>query len=119
MKGFRTDKISLKQYIEDIHDETINTNQAVQRDFVWSDEMINNLISSAASNEVYIPSIILAEEYKNGIKTTYVVDGNQRTEAFRKFRYDNYKIGKKIRNPIIKYNTKKTDESGEIVRNED
>ena len=119
MKGYRTNTISLEQYIEDVHDETINTKQAVQRDFVWTDEMIDNLISSAASDEVYIPSIILAEEYRDGIKITYVVDGNQRTEALRRFAYEHHKIGKKVRNPIVKYKTKKLDENGKVMRNEE
>ena len=119
MDEVRTEKISLKQYLEDVRDETISTGLVVQRDFVWTDEMINNLVSSAASLKVFIPDIILAEVRKDEVEITYVIDGNQRTEALRKFKHEKYRIGKKIRNPIVQYKAKKTDENGKIVRNDD
>lgn len=118
MNGFRMEATNVGQYIDDVQNETINSNQAVQRDFVWSIEMINNLIYSAVSQKVFIPNLILAEENKGDITTTYIVDGNQRTEALRRFRYDNYKVSATIRNPIVTYNRKKHDENNKIVRDE-
>lgn len=118
MNGFRMEATNVGQYIDDVQNETINSNQAVQRDFVWSVEMINNLIYSAVSQKVFIPNLILAEENKGDITTTYIVDGNQRTEALRRFRYDNYKVSATIRNPIVTYNRKKHDENNKIVRDE-
>lgn len=118
MNGFRMEATNVGQYIDDVQNETINSNQAVQRDFVWSIEMINNLIYSAVSQKVFIPNLILAEENKGDITTTYIVDGNQRTEALRRFRYDNYKVSATIRNPIVTYNRKKHDENNKIVRYE-
>lgn len=118
MNGFRMEATNVGQYIDDVQNETINSNQAVQRDFVWSVEMINNLIYSAVSQKVFIPNLILAEENKGDITTTYIVDGNQRTEALRRFRYDNYKVSATIRNPFVTYNRKKHDENNKIVRDE-
>lgn len=116
MNGFRMEATNVGQYIDDVQNETINSNQAVQRDFVWTVEMINNLVYSAVSQKVFIPNIILAEENKGEVTTTYIVDGNQRTEALRRFRYDNYRVSATIRNPIVTYNRKKHDENNKIMR---
>ena len=118
MSEFRMEATNIGQYIDDVQDETINSNQAVQRDFVWTAEMIDNLIYSATSQKVFIPNLILAEENKGDTTTTYIVDGNQRTEALRRFKYDNYKVSVKIRNPIVTYDRKKLDENNKIIRNE-
>lgn len=118
MNGFRTEPTTIGQYIDDAQNETIKTDQAVQRDFCWTNESINNLIYSAVSQKICIPNLILAEENKSGITITYVVDGGHRTEALRRFKYSGYKITTLIRNPFVTYNKKKVDENGKIVRDE-
>lgn len=118
MNGFRTEPTTIGQYIDDAQNETIKTDQAVQRDFCWTNESINNLIYSAVSQKICIPNLILAEEDKSGITITYVVDGGHRTEALRRFKYSGYKITTLIRNPFVTYNKKKVDENGKIIRDE-
>ena len=118
MNGFRTEPTTIGQYIDDAQNETIKTDQAVQRDFCWTNESINNLIYSAVSQKISIPNLILAEEDKSGITITYVVDGGHRTEALRRFKYSGYKITTLIRNPFVTYNKKKVDENGKIIRDE-
>lgn len=118
MNGFRTELTTIGQYIDDAQNETIKTDQAVQRDFCWTNESINNLIYSAVSQKICIPNLILAEEDKSGITITYVVDGGHRTEALRRFKYSGYKITTLIRNPFVTYNKKKVDENGKIIRDE-
>ena len=118
MNGFRMEATNVDQYLDDVQNETTKTDQAVQRSFSWNNECINNLIYSAVSQEVFIPNLILAEETKDGIKTTYVIDGGHRTEALRRFRYSDYKITSTIRNPIVSYNRKKRDENGKIMKDE-
>lgn len=118
MNGFRTEPTTIGQYIDDAQNETVKTDQAVQRDFCWTNESINNLIYSAVSQKICIPNLILAEENKSGITITYVVDGGHRTEALRRFKYSGYKITTLIRNPFVTYNKKKVDENGKIVRDE-
>lgn len=118
MNGFRTEPTTIGQYIDDAQNETIKTDQAVQRDFCWTNESINNLIYSAVSQKICIPNLILAEEDKSGITITYVVDGGHRTEALRRFKYSGYKITTLIRNPFVTYNKKKIDENGKIIRDE-
>mgnify|MGYP006863029681 FL=1 len=117
MNGFRTEPTTIGQYIDDAQNETIKTDQAVQRDFCWTNESINNLIYSAVSQKICIPNLILAEEDKSGITITYV-DGGHRTEALRRFKYSGYKITTLIRNPFVTYNKKKVDENGKIIRDE-
>ena len=118
MNGFRMEATNVDQYLDDVQNETTKTDQAVQRSFSWNNECINNLIYSAVSQEVFIPNLILAEETKDGIKTTYVIDGGHRTEALRRFRYSDYKITSTIRNPIVSYNRKKRDKNGKIMKDE-
>ena len=116
---YRIEPMTIGQYLDEVDQENIKINQAVQRDFCWNKEMMNALIYSALSRKIYIPTIILAEEKKkNGTKQTYVVDGGQRTETLYQFKYEGYKITKNLRNYLIPYNKKKVDEKGEYIRDE-
>ena len=100
LSEYRLETLNISQYMESVEDGDIKVDQAVQRAFCWSNEMINNLIySTVATKRVYIPNIILAEEnHDDGTIQTYVVDGGQRTEAIRRFIFDGYKITRSIRN---------------------
>ncbi len=116
---YRIEPLSVGQYLDRVDDEDIKIDQAVQRSFCWSKEMMNHLIYSALSRKIYIPNLILAEEKKkDGTKQTYVVDGGQRTETLYQFKYNGYKITNKLRSYIIPYTKKKTDENGEYLRDE-
>ena len=112
MNGFKLETTCVGQYLDDVQSETTKTDQAVQRDFCWTNESMNNLIYSATSQKIFIPNLILAEEDKDGVIVSYVVDGGNRTEVLRRFKYCSYKVTSKIRNPIITYNKKKLDENG-------
>lgn len=118
MNGFRPEATTVGQYVDDMENETIKNDQAVQRDFCWTNESINNLIYSAVSQKICIPNLILAEENKSAVTITYVVDGGHRGEALRRFKYSGYKITSTIRNPFVTYNRKKLDENGKIMRDE-
>lgn len=118
MNGFRPEATTVGQYVDDMENETIKNDQAVQRDFCWKNESINNLIYSAVSQKICIPNLILAEENKSAVTITYVVDGGHRGEALRRFKYSGYKITSTIRNPFVTYNRKKLDENGKIMRDE-
>ena len=73
---FRIETTSVGQYIDKVEKKKIKADQDVQREFCWSNEMINNLIFSTISKKrIYIPNIILAEQNKeDGTKVTYIVD---------------------------------------------
>lgn len=116
---YRIESMSVGQYLDEVHDENIKIDQAVQREFCWNTEMMNALIYSAISRKIYIPNFILAEEKKkNGTKQTYVVDAGQRTETLYQFKYEGYKITKNLRSYLIPYNKKKVNENGEYIRDE-
>lgn len=117
---FRIETTSVGQYIDKVEKKKIKADQDVQREFCWSNEMINNLIFSTISKKrIYIPNIILAEQNKeDGTKVTYIVDGGQRTEALRRFIKDGHKITKSIRNRYVEYQGVKLDEDGNIMLDE-
>lgn len=116
---YRIESMSVGQYLDEVYDENIKIDQAVQREFCWNAEMMNALIYSAISRRIYIPNFILAEEKKkNGTKQTYVVDAGQRTETLYRFKYEGYKITKNLRSYLVPYNKKKVDENGEYIRDE-
>ena len=116
---YRIEPMSVGQYLSEVKKENIKIDQAVQREFCWSPEMMNALLYSAISRKIYIPNFILAEEKKkNGTKQTYVVDAGQRTETLYQFKYEGYRITKNLRSYLIPYNKKKVDENGEFIRDE-
>ena len=117
---FRIETTSVGQYIDKVEKKKIKADQDVQREFCWSNEMINNLIFSTISKKrIYIPNIILAEQNKeDGTKVTYIVDGGQRTEALRRFIKDGHKITKSIRNRYVEYQGVKLDEDGNVMLDE-
>lgn len=116
---YRIEPMTVGQYLDAVYNEYIKIDQAVQREFCWTYEMMNSLIYSASSRKIYIPSIILAEEKKpNGAKQTYVIDAGQRTETLYRFRYEGYRISSAIRNYMVTYNKKKVKEDGEYARDE-
>lgn len=116
---YRIESMSVGQYLDEVDNENIKIDQAVQREFCWNTEMMNALIYSAISRKIYIPNFILAEEKKkNGTKQTYVVDAGQRTETLYRFKYEKYRITKNLRSYLIPYNKKKVDENGEYIRDE-
>ena len=101
---YRIESMSVGQYLDEVKVGNIKIDQAVQREFCWTEEMMNGLIYSAISRKIYIPNFILAEEKKkNGTKQTYVVDAGQRTETLYRFREEEYKITKKLRSYLIPY----------------
>lgn len=115
---YRIEPLSIGQYLDSVESEDTKIDQAVQRSFCWSKEMMNSLIYSALSRKIYIPNLILAEEKKNGIKQTYVVDGGQRTETLLQFKFYGYKITNNLRSYMIPYKKKLVNQNGEIIRDE-
>lgn len=73
---YRIEQMGVGAYVDSIDEEVITVDQAVQRAFCWSNEMINNLIYSTVSpKRIYIPNIILAEEKKRRWAYYYIRSG--------------------------------------------
>lgn len=99
---------TLEMYLRKNRKGEIDNKADVQRNFVWSNEQINELVVTVLTDD-YIPPIILGEEENTKL---HIVDGGQRTAALRRFREMNYKITSSIENSLISYSKKIIDEDG-------
>lgn len=107
----RKQTYTLDMYLKKNRKGDIDNNADVQRNFVWNNEQINELIVTVLTDD-YIPPIILGEEENSKL---HIVDGGCRTAALRKFREMNYKITFAIENSLIPYKKKVIDENGGIT----
>lgn len=106
----RKQTYTLDMYLKKNKKGDIDNNADVQRNFVWNNEQINELIVTVLTDD-YIPPIILGEEENSKL---HIVDGGCRTAALRKFREMNYKITSSIENSLIPYKKKVVDENGKV-----
>lgn len=107
----RKQTYTLDMYLKKNRKGDIDNNADVQRNFVWNNEQINELIVTVLTDD-YIPPIILGEEANSRL---HIVDGGQRTAALIKYRYGNHKITSSIENSIIPYKKKVLDEGGKTI----
>ncbi len=107
----RKQTYTMDMYLAKIKDRDIRNDSDTQRQFVWSNEQVNELIATVLTDD-YIPPIILAEVDNSQL---WIVDGGQRSSSFNQFRYGNYKITSAVENSIISYKKKVVDEQGDII----
>lgn len=107
----RKQTYTLDMYLKKNIKGDIDNNADVQRNFVWNNEQINELIVTVLTDD-YIPPIILGEEENSKL---HIVDGGCRTVALIKFRYMNYKITSSIEKSLIPYKKKITNENGAVT----
>lgn len=107
----RRQTYTLEMYLKKNRKGDIDNNADVQRNFVWTNEQINELVATVLTDD-YIPPIILGEEENSKL---HIVDGGCRTAALIKFRYGNHKITTSIENPIIPYKKKVNNKNGSIT----
>lgn len=100
----RKQTYTLDMYLKKNRKGDIDNNADVQRNFVWSNEQINELVVTVLTDD-YIPPIILGEEENSKLR---IVDGGCRTAALIRFRYGNYKITSSVENSFIPYKKKVT-----------
>lgn len=118
MKKVREENIPLINYVSEVKDGDVSDNQDVQRYFC-SDKAFVNGIAVTVLTEDYLPPLILAEVPLNeDIVQKYVVDGLQRTTALMQIRYGNYKFTGSMEDNEIEYQTKKLDEDGKFIKDE-
>lgn len=107
----RKQTYTLDMYLKKNRKGDIDNNADVQRNFVWNNEQINELIVTVLTDD-YIPPIILGEGSDSRL---HIVDGGQRTAALIKFKYGNHKVTSSIENSMILYKKKAIDKNGNIV----
>jgi len=98
----RKQTYTLDMYLKKFMKGDIDNNADVQRNFVWNNEQINELVMTVLTDD-YIPPIIIGEEENSKL---HIVDGGCRTAALIKFRYGNYKITSSVENSKISYKKK-------------
>lgn len=106
----RKQTYTLDMYLKKNIKGDIDNNADVQRNFVWNNEQINELVVTVLTDD-YIPPIILGEEDNSKL---HIVDGGCRTAALIKFREMNYKITSSIENSLIPYKKKVIEEDGNV-----
>lgn len=102
---------TMDMYLNKLKDGDIANNADVQRNFVWNNEQINELIVTVLTDE-YIPPVILGEEDSSQLR---IVDGGQRSIALNQYRFGNYKITSAIEHSRIPYKAKTLDENGNFI----
>lgn len=107
----RKQTYTLDMYLRKNRKGDIDNNADVQRNFVWNNEQINELIVTVLTDD-YIPPIILGEEENSRL---HIVDGGQRTAALIKYKYGNHKITSSIENSFIPYKKKVVDANGNVT----
>ena len=114
----RKQTYSLEQYLKQLKNENIRTDQDCQRrSEQWKPNMVSELIATVLT-ENYIPPIILGEEVTNGITRQWLIDGLQRSTSLSLFRYGNTRIVKSLDEFMIPYQRKILDENGNPQRDE-
>lgn len=112
----RKQTYSLDQYLKQLKNETIRTDQDCQRlSGQWNANMVGELIATVLTDN-YIPPIILGEEVVSGITKSWIIDGLQRSSSLSLFRYGNIRITKTVEENLITYQRKVLDESGNPKR---
>ncbi|MCM1325104.1 MAG: DUF262 domain-containing protein [Bacteroidales bacterium] len=107
----RKQTYTLEGYLKKNIKGDIDNNADVQRNFVWNNEQVNELIATVLTDD-YIPPIILGEESNSKL---HIVDGGCRTAALIKFRYMNYKITSAVENSQVAYKKRIVDKSGNVT----
>lgn len=107
----RKQTYTLDMYLKKNRKGDIDNNADVQRNFVWNNEQVNELVVTVLTDD-YIPPIILGEEENSRL---HIVDGGQRTAALIKYKYGNHKITSSIENSLIPYKKKIVEDNGNVL----
>lgn len=121
---YRDDYLSLDLIKEKIDEGELLINHPNQRnDWAWSNDDISTLIATNLHGFRINPIIVCEETMDDGSLLNWIVDGKQRVTAMINFAYPSeydkpFKVSKKTEYAEIPYQTKVTDENGDIVRDE-
>lgn len=107
----RKQTYTMDMFLSKVRELDIRNDADVQRQFVWSNEQINELLVTILTDD-YIPPIILGEEESSQL---WIVDGGQRSAALTKFRYGNYKISSAVEDSMIQYRKKAVDRQNQVI----
>ena len=121
---YRDDYLSLDLLKEKIDEGELLINHPNQRnDWAWSNDDISTLIATNLHGFRINPIIVCEETLGDGTLLNWIVDGKQRVTAMINFAYPSeydkpFKISKKTEYAEISYQSKVTDENGNIMKDE-
>ncbi|KAF5366443.1 hypothetical protein D9758_009744 [Tetrapyrgos nigripes] len=84
LKPARQTSYTTKTLCEQIHSRDIHLEPEYQRDVVWPESKQIRLIDSILNN-FYVPPVLFAVEYENGIEQKTCMDGKQRLTSISRF----------------------------------
>lgn len=106
---------SILSLIKKIDGYTFRFDHPTQRESGrWNSKMKGNLISDILQNNP-LPHLIFAEQIIDGVAVTWNLDGKQKSTNVYEFYNNEFKINKDVRRWNIEYQTKKVDEDGNII----
>lgn len=112
------EKFSIHSVIDGLEHFEISFDNPVQRsEGQWDSCMKGNLISDILQNNP-IPELTFADQFIDGTKVTWVIDGKQRCSNVYDFIHNRYRISKKVDRPLISYVTQEKDSNGNVLFNE-
>lgn len=116
---FRTEVVTLKQLIERKQRGAISCNHKRQRATCsWTNDQIYKMLSWVC-NGMPLPQIYICEEVENGIKRSYIIDGNHRIKNLELFITDQIVIRENgAERYLITYKDYITDENGNKIMDE-
>lgn len=119
-EGYRIDKATMYQLIEQKKNGDINCTYILQRKpFQWTNEERNRYICRILSN-LPIPEIILCEQNIKGMTISHLIDGLQRLSYAEDYKENHFKIGSAgAERHLIQYRDFKTDENGNRMLDDD
>lgn len=99
---------------EDLNDETIRDDNQIQREFVWTNVMMGNLVATMLLGYLIPPVVIAEQKLENG-SIRWLLDGKQRLTTISMYLANAFRISKKVEHPFVTYQTIKTDENGKKI----
>lgn len=119
MEKTKRDFHSTKYYVNALDKETVRTDHPLQRSSgQWNEEYRDGLIGTVLKNED-IPYIVICEQILDDVIKNYLIDGIQRITTIYNYSRNAFKLGNKVENPLVEYETIKTDKYGNNLRDKD
>ena len=101
--------------VEELEDKAIRLDYCLQRyPGQWNEFTKYNFIVDIVEGNP-IPEIVMAEEVVDGHVVNWVIDGLQRVTILASYRNNEFKVGKNVERPTIRYQRHEIDEEGKDI----
>lgn len=115
LEKWKPDKLSIASIVKKMDKYEILFNHPLQRESdQWSPAMKGNLISDILQGNP-LPELVFAEQVVNGLSIIWDLDGKQRCTNVYAYINNLFKVTKKVKRPIIAYQSVVKDENGNYI----